>query len=81
MHSSGAHLKCIYLQKKLLYPGLRKQRGQNVLRDRGTEFSVRLCLLGKSEATPIKSHMHDCLSSKMNRGINNRCTKVTGESP
>ena len=35
---------------------------RKIVRSKGQEFAVRLCLLIMTEATSIKSHQHDCLS-------------------
>ena len=33
-----------------------------IVRERNREFGVRFCLLRMSEAIPIKSEQHDCLT-------------------
>ena len=41
---------------------LKKRRQKDCKSRKNLEFCVRLCLLGMSEATPIKSHQHNCLN-------------------
>jgi hypothetical protein len=41
---------------------------------------MRLCLLKLKEATPKKSHQHDCLKQELNKE-NNRYANMDRESP
>lgn len=53
-------IRCLQLQdtKDLIFKKLR-------------EFVVRPCLLGLLEATPIKSHPHDCLNQDDTKRLSN----------
>ena len=57
---------CIY--KQFLNLRFREQtlrKGGKIFKShRNREFAMRLCLLVISEATPIKSHQHDCLAMR-----------------
>ena len=58
------------------------RRGQvKMNRARDGDFSVRLCLLVMSEATPIESHQYDTPKFEPNKDNTNGHTKVNGKDP
>lgn len=65
MQCCGIHSQEIYLPNTSapkVQGSLWKREQKNCKSQRIEEFSVRLCLLGMSEAPPINSHQHDCPS-------------------
>lgn len=61
-------------KSELCFPGYKtipagngRELQQRWLNELKSQFGVRLCLLVKIEATPVKSHSHDCLNMRWTR--------------
>lgn len=83
-----SQLKCIlmepspsgYIYNTTLAPKAWVKRGwKDCKSQRIREFAVRLYVLVVSEATPIKSHQHDC--PKVKKDSSSRHSKVDGRKP